>query len=188
MKQFQFSYENDDNLLKSLNKIKQWCNSSVTSAVFFRIYTESLDKTQIINICDIIKKEMQDPEMAAWDKLDEYYKEGHRSQIRYMGERLEAYDVSIGLRPVLPNTTDAISELYGPILELLSEIEHERWMRDKKADGWRLGKYDRELKLTPQLVPYDELDDDTKELIRKSLRSLPSYLKEIGYELYTKSY
>ena len=137
---------------------------------------------------DEIKKEMQDPEMAAWDKLDEYYKEGHRSQIRYMGERLEAYDVSIGLRPVLPNTTDAISELYGPILELLSEIEHERWMRDKKADGWRLGKYDRELKLTPELVPYDELDDDTKELIRKSLRSLPSYLKEIGYELYTKSY
>ena len=60
MKQFQFSYENDDNLLKSLNKIKQWCNSSVTSAVFFRIYTESLDKTQIINICDIIKKEMPD--------------------------------------------------------------------------------------------------------------------------------
>ena len=137
---------------------------------------------------DEIKKELRNPEMAPWGKLDEFYKEGHRSRIRYLGERLEAYDVSIGLRPVLPNTTDAISELYGPTLELLSEIEHERWMRDKKADGWRLGKYDRELKLTPELVPYDELNDDTKELIRKSLRALPLYLKEIGYELYTKSY
>lgn len=137
---------------------------------------------------DEIKKELQNPEMAPWGKLDEFYKEGHRSRIRYLGERLEAYDVSIGLRPVLPNTTDAISELYGPTLELLSEIEHERWIRDKEADGWRLGKYDRELKLTPELVPYDELNDDTKELIRKSLRALPLYLKEIGYELYTKSY
>lgn len=137
---------------------------------------------------DEIKQEMQDPELVPWDELDEFYKEGYRSQIRFLGERLEAYDVSIGLRPVLPNTTDAISDLYGPSLELLSEIEHERWMRDKMADGWRLGKYDRELKLTQDLVPYQELDDETKELIRRSLRALPSYLKEVGYELYTKSY
>ena len=90
---------------------------------------------------------------------------------------------------MLPGTTDAISELYGPTLETLSEIEHERWMRDKSADGWRYGKQqDKELKITPDLVPYEELDEETKEFIRKSLRALPMYLKEIGYELYTKSY
>ena len=105
-----------------------------------------------------------------------------------MGERLESYQVSIGLRPVLPNTADAVSELYGPTLELLAEIEHERWMRDKKAEGWRSGKYDRELKLTPELVPYEKLDEETREMIRKSLRTLPMNLKEIGYELYTKSF
>ena len=96
--------------------------------------------------------------------------------------------MSIGLRPVLPNTADAISELYGPALEVLSEIEHERWMRDKMADGWRLGKYDRELKFNPELLPYEELDENTREYIRKSMRSVPMYLKEIGYELYTKSF
>ncbi len=138
---------------------------------------------------DEIKKEMENPELVPWDQLDEYYKEGHRSQLRFMGERLQAYDMSIGLRPVLPGTADAISELYGPSLEILSEIEHERWMRDKSADGWRLGKQqDKELKVTPDLVPYEELDEETKEFIRKSLRALPMYLKEIGYELYTKSY
>ena len=134
------------------------------------------------------QRELDAPEMAPWDELDEFYKEGHRSQIRFLGERLEAYDMSIGLRPVLPNTTDAISELYGPALEVLSEIEHERWMRDKMADGWRLGKYDRELKFNPELLPYEELDENTREYIRKSMRSVPMYLKEIGYELYTKSF
>ena len=135
-----------------------------------------------------LQRELAAPEMAPWEELDEFYKEGHRSQIRFLGERLEAYDMSIGLRPVLPNTADAISELYGPALELLSEIEHERWMRDKMADGWRLGKSDKELKFNPELVPYEELDENTREYIRRSMRSVPMYLKEIGYELYNKSF
>lgn len=135
-----------------------------------------------------LQQELENPEMAPWEELDEYYKEGHRSQIRYLGERLEAYDMSIGLRPVLPNTADAIQELYGPALEKLCEIDHERWMRDKLADGWRLGKDDREMKLTSELVPYAELGEETREFIRKALRSLPMYLREMGYELYTKSF
>lgn len=134
------------------------------------------------------KRALNDPEMAPWEDLDEFYKEGHRSQIRFLGERLEGYDMRIGLRPLRPGTPDAISELYGPALEELAEIEHERWMRDKTAEGWRPGKLDRELKLTPDLVPYAELDDETKELIRRSMRAVPMYLREIGYELYTKSY
>jgi len=135
-----------------------------------------------------MQKFLAQPEMNPWKDLDEFYKEGHRSKLRYLGEHLIGYDSNIGLRPALPGRTDTISELYGPTLETLSEIEHARWMRDKMADGWRLGKYDKELKLTPELVPYDKLDDETREIIRKSLRPIPGYLREIGYELYTKSY
>lgn len=73
----------------------------------------------------------QEPEMADWSDLDEFYKEGHRSQIRYLGERLESFNMSIGLRPVLPGAADTIMDLYGPVLEQLSELEHERWMKDQ---------------------------------------------------------
>ena len=131
---------------------------------------------------------MNDPEMKPWSELDEFYKEGHRSRIRYLGERLEGYDLNIGLRSIQPGRGDAITELYGPTLETLSEIEHTRWMSYKTAEGWRPGKYDRDLKLTPELVPYEELTEETREIIRKSLRPLPLYLKEVGYELYTKSF
>ena len=131
---------------------------------------------------------MQEPEMEEWDNLDEFYKEGHRSQLRYLGEKLQSYHLDIGLRPILEGAADTITELYGPILEELAEIEHERWLRDKKADGWRLGQKNHDLKLSPEMVPYSELDSMTKEMIRRSVRNVPEYLKKLGYELYWKAY
>lgn len=130
----------------------------------------------------------QEPDMAPWEELDEQYRSGYRSQLRYIGARLQDYNSTIGIRPVLTNETDAISELYGPVLEMLAEMEHERWMHDKREEGWKYGVLDSTMKTTPDLVPYDDLDEPTKEMIRRSVRSLPAYLKAIGYELYRKSF
>ena len=129
-----------------------------------------------------------EPEMASWEDLDEFYKEGHRSQIRYLGEHLMGGSGNIGIRPIVPGAVDTINELYGPVLEMLAEFEHERWMQDKLAQGWIYGELDKELKQTPQLVPYDQLDEKTKEFIRASVRDFPLYLREISYELYRKSF
>lgn len=131
----------------------------------------------------------KEPEMAEWSELDEFYKEGHRSQIRYIGEKLMSYESNLGLRPVLPGASDSVRELYGPVLEELSMLEHERWMKDKLAEGWRYGrKKDPELKLSPEMVPFDELDPQVKAFIRKAVRHFPEYLEAIGYELYQKGY
>ena len=127
-----------------------------------------------------------DPQLADWDHLSEIYKESYRSQIRYLGESLEDYDAELGIRPVVPGAPDALSDLYGPILEKLAEMEHDRWMRDKIAAGWSLGRYDPELRLTPELVPYSELESSRQEFIRREVREVPAELREIGYELYVK--
>ena len=128
-------------------------------------------------------------DMAEWEELKELYKESYRSKIRYLGECLESYTRNIGLRPSVPDSTDTISELYGPVLEEIAELEHKRWVRDKIRDGWRLGdRQDTDMKLTPELVPYSELPAKTKEYIRKEVRDVPMQLREIGYELYYKSY
>ncbi len=134
-------------------------------------------------------KLQEEPEMADWEDLNEFYKEGHRSQIRYLGEHLESYEMAVGLRPVLEEeTSDTVLELYGPILEELSELEHERWLRDKRAQGWRYGKRDPEMKLDPDMVPYAELEPETKEFIRGNVREIPGYLREVGYELVRRTY
>ena len=60
MKQFQLNYENRTKFVNSLRKIEQWCSSSVISKVLFKIYTESLDKTIIKEICDDIETILPD--------------------------------------------------------------------------------------------------------------------------------
>ena len=137
---------------------------------------------------DALEAVKAEPEMADWADLDEFFKDGHRSQLRYLGEKLQSYSLAIGLRPILEGAADTLTDLYGPILEELSEYEHERWLRDKRADGWRFGEKNSELKLSPEMVPYSELPPMVKEFIRKSVRNVPGYLKELGYELYWKSY
>ena len=130
----------------------------------------------------------EEEEMADWEDLDEFFKEGYRSRIRFLGEHLVQFDAVLGIRPIVPNAVDTIRELYGPDLELLSEIEHHRWVKDKLEDGWTAGVKDSELKHSPELVPYDELPESTKAFIRKEIREVPKLLKSVGYELYRKSY
>lgn len=137
---------------------------------------------------DEIRRIQAEDRMADWADLKELYKENRRSQIRFLGERFEGFNSGIGLRPILPGAADTISELYGPILEELAKLEHQRWMRDKLANGWSQGKLDPQLRHHPDMVPYEQLDESVKDYIRVSMRSIPGYLKEIGYELYRKSY
>ena len=105
-----------------------------------------------------------------------------------MGEYLVSFDTRIGIRPIVPNSADAVTELYGPDLEELSRVEHERWMNDKYMDGWQAGDSDPELKHSNELVPYEELTEETRDFIRREIRQMPILLREIGYELYHKSY
>lgn len=137
---------------------------------------------------DEIERIQAEDRMADWDDLSEIYKESKRSQIRYLGERFDQFNTGIGLRPIIPGAVDTLSELYGPALEQLAMLEHQRWMLDKKMNGWSLGKLDTQLRQHPDLVPYDQLDESVRDYIRVSLRNLPAYLKEIGYELYRKTY
>lgn len=137
---------------------------------------------------DEIRRIQSDERMADWSELKELYKESKRSQIRFLGERFEGFNTGIGLRPILPGAADTIAELYGPILEQLAQLEHQRWLRDKLSNGWSLGKLDQQLRHHPDMVPYDQLDESVKDYIRVSVRSIPEYLKEIGYELYRKTY
>lgn len=137
---------------------------------------------------DEITRIQSEDRMADWDDLNELYKENKRSQIRYLGERFDRFNTGIGLRPILPGAADTISELYGPVLEQLSLLEHQRWMLDKQANGWSLGKLDVQLRKHPDMLPYEELDESVKDYVRVSVRNIPSYLKAIGYELYRKTY
>ena len=52
-------------------------------------------------------------------------------------------------------------------------------------DGWVYGeKKDVEKKISPYLVPWDELTDDVKEWDRQPVRELPKFLAKAKFEIY----
>lgn len=61
-------------------------------------------------------------------------------------------------------------------VEKMAKNSHNEWMKAKLANGWKLGPDNKENKTNPNLVPYDELDEETKEANRSSARTLLSLM------------
>ena len=70
-------------------------------------------------------------------------------------------------------------------VEALARLEHERWVTEREADGWRYGpERDDARKIHPYMVAFDELPPDIQEYDRIFVRPLPKLLAAAGYEVY----
>ena len=78
------------------------------------------------------------------------------------------------------NPDDRITAFSDEETERLAELEHERWMEERIADGWTAGERDHGAKTTPYLVPYSELDDSVKQYDRDVVDRLISFLDKAG--------
>jgi hypothetical protein len=57
--------------------------------------------------------------------------------------------------------------------ERLAELEHERWSAQRRMGGWRrttLPRKDEDARLHPDLAPYEQLTEQTKEYDRAFVR------------------
>jgi len=70
-----------------------------------------------------------------------------------------------------------------PTLEDMARLEHARWNAERLLDGWRFGPKDIFKKTTPYLIPWDELDDETKTYDFDPIRNFPELVMKIGYEV-----
>lgn len=82
---------------------------------------------------------------------------------------------------------EVIAEIPDEVVEALAVIEHKGWMRERLDYGWTFGEVkDDENKLSPFLVPYHELSEETKDLDRDTIRNIPTLLKMIGMAVYVR--
>jgi len=132
------------------------------------------------------KKTAQDfsknPSNVPWEELPEGLKESNRLQADHIGVKLKAIDCSIA-----PLTDwDAIYfEFSTEEIELMAEMEHERWIEERLSDRWKFGSTkDLEGKISPYLVPWNQLSDEIKEYDRVFIRKLPAFLYESGFQIY----
>jgi hypothetical protein len=67
-------------------------------------------------------------------------------------------------------------------------MEHKRWCKERKLQGWihKPGPKDIKKKSTPYLVSWEVLPEDIREYDRNTVRNLPSFLAQAGFQIYRK--
>lgn len=80
---------------------------------------------------------------------------------------------------------EVIPEIPEDIVEALAEFEHREWVKERTLSGWVYGDIkDTEKKISPYMVPYEELSEEIRELDRDTIRNIPELLDMIGMAVY----
>jgi hypothetical protein len=116
-----------------------------------------------------------------WEELADDYRRASYAHIQGMSEQLQAVWYEIG---PLEDWDEPPEELPAPVVEAMAELEHARWCRERRADGWRPGpeRNDRR-RIHPLLVPWSELSEEKRSLDRELVRCRPTMLARAGYRL-----
>jgi hypothetical protein len=83
-----------------------------------------------------------------------------------------------------PGETPEKLELNEDQILELAEMEHSRWVWQSLLHGWiyKPGKKSAATKTNPCILPWDRLDDATKQLDIDTVRLIPDLLQRAGYE------
>jgi voltage-gated potassium channel Kch len=117
-----------------------------------------------------------------WNELPKTLQESNRRQADHFGEKLKSAGCEIRRSYVWDIQLFKFNQ---STIEILAEAEHDRWVTERKADGWkyRPGKKDIDSKKSPYLVPWNKLSDEIKEYDRHTVVNLARYLAMEGFEI-----
>jgi hypothetical protein len=120
------------------------------------------------------------PSMVPWEKLPANLRQSNIAQAADIGAKMD----EIGAI-VVPESAGAPAFAFtGPEIEHLAQLEHQRWMREKRADGWKYGQpRDDKRKIHPDLQDWDYLSDAAKDKDRNAVSSLPETLHAAGFQI-----
>jgi len=124
-----------------------------------------------------------------WDALIEKYKESNREQADHIPVKLRA--VGLWYRKKAKGTSaDAnVKQWLDPFLEQLAEDEHDRWVAEKRRQGWIAAAgtdkayRNDQLRWHNYLFRWSELSEEIKNYDRGPFLEIPNHLAAGGYEI-----
>ncbi len=121
-----------------------------------------------------------DPRIGAYAGLSEEDKEANLAAARVAKAKL--LDVGYEMRRGLPGKASA-AKIPEPKMTRLSEIEHDRWVREHMLKGFEYGDRNKKIGRHPNIVPFSELTRKDKNYDRKIMRRIVEVLREWGFEI-----
>ena len=119
--------------------------------------------------------------MKEWDELSPELKHSNYCAVDSVIQKLNELGYRIN---VISGGDIKDTRLSNEEVEILSEMEHARWMAERLLKGWVYGTTkDFEKKTDPSLVLWGDLSDSMKDIDRIAVRKLPTYLKNFDFEL-----
>jgi hypothetical protein len=115
----------------------------------------------------------------AWEELPEEWKESNRRQADHIAVKARQIGCRVERRKRDPSFQFSREEI-----EKLAEIEHRRWMADRKLSGWSYGPTrDSKSKHHPMLVDWEFLPEAEREKDRDFIREIPAILESAGFAI-----
>ncbi len=112
------------------------------------------------------------PGTAPWEELMETFRAASRAQAEHIDVKLANAQCCRVAAEGGADFTFSDEEV-----ERLARLEHWRWCMDRWLDGWTYGPQKKvELLKHDQLKPYEELNENQKNLDRQPIRNLPKLL------------
>ncbi|MFA5414400.1 MAG: RyR domain-containing protein [Methanoregula sp.] len=122
------------------------------------------------------------PSLYDWEKLDKGLQESNRKWVDHTSTKLREFGYFLKKSDGKKFTPVSFSE---EEIDVMAEMEHARWTVERIREGWHYGeKKDVEKKISPYLVPWDQLTKEVKDWDRDPIIKLPALLAEMGYEIY----
>ena len=119
-------------------------------------------------------------EYPTWDDLPDSLKHSNIRQAQTITEKLQQIGCYVD-----SGEKGTPYVLTGDDIEYLARYEHDLWAAERRASGWEQGEEkDAKRKITPYLVPYDDLTEEIKELDRDVIRNIPKLLATVGLAIY----
>jgi hypothetical protein len=127
-------------------------------------------------------KKPDDPAMQPWETLREDLKESNRKQAAQIPEKLQK--IGLDFMPSIQKPEKCLN-LSKEQVELLAEMEHDRWIVERLNEGWAYGSpRDPQKKISPYLVSWSRLAEEVKDWDRDAVRKIPELLEKAGFEVY----
>jgi ppGpp synthetase/RelA/SpoT-type nucleotidyltranferase len=178
-----------DNDWKTSEKLLTLPNDPMVVRAFIGSRKKGMQTTSLFNITHIkkiatkIHEDFRQESMAKmeWNKLSDDEKRSNVEQAGHIFEKLNYLGYTIQFAEGdQPN----IIQLTPDEINVLARMEHGRWVVERTLAGWRFGEtLDRKNKTHPFLKGWNDISEERKELNRKMVRKIPTYLESVQFEM-----